>query len=266
MSQPNAIPLLEAQSLSIGYGQCAVAEDITAQVHAGEFVCLLGPNGCGKSTLLRTLSGMQRALAGDLQLQGEVIDSIPPRQLAKRISVVLTEPATTGMMDVHSLVAIGRHPYSGWLGGLTETDRQCIQKALEISGATTLVGRQVSELSDGERQKVLVARALAQEAKVMLLDEPTAYLDLPRRVELMGLLRELARQQEMAILLSTHDLELALSYADSIWLLGADGALHQGTPQRLIDEGCFPKAFGETKINWEQLLSAYRAQSGQVPE
>ncbi|MGB0416625.1 MAG: ABC transporter ATP-binding protein [Coraliomargarita sp.] len=258
--------LLSGTSLSIGYENHVLAKQLEIQLKAGEFVCLLGPNGAGKSTLMRTMAGMQPPLGGRITLQGQSYQDIAPRERAKQVSVVLTEAMPIGMMNARSLVALGRHPYSGWLGGLTQDDRSRIEWALRAVGAEALANRQISELSDGERQKVSIARALAQEAKVMLLDEPTAYLDLPRRVELMIILRDLAHQEAMALLLSTHDLELALNYADQIWLLGENGILHQGTAGELIEAGCFPQAFGDSKVDWDQLLRNYRAHSGHVPE
>jgi len=266
MSHSDAQPLLTTEALTIGYEHNRIAQELNIALNAGEFICLLGPNGAGKSTLIRTLSGMQPPLSGALELQGHSFSDIAPRERAKLVSVVLTETIPAGMMDVSALVALGRHPYSGWLGGLTAKDHERIQWALEAVGANDLAKRQVSELSDGERQKVSIARALAQEAKVMLLDEPTAYLDLPRRVELMGILRELSHKEQMTLLLSTHDLELALNYADQIWLLGEDGILHQGSANELIDAGCFQQAFGDCQVDWEQLLRNYSEQSGQIPE
>lgn len=266
MSTQTTEALLTGTALTIGYGECGIARDLELAMNTGEFVCLLGPNGAGKSTLIRTLCGMQPALSGSIQLQGQSYHDIAPRERAKQVSVVLTEAMPIGMINARSLVALGRHPYSGWLGGLNPHDREQINWALQAVGAEALAERQISELSDGERQKVSIARALAQEAKIMLLDEPTAYLDLPRRVELMTILRELAHKEQMALLLSTHDLELALNYADQIWLLGENGALHQGKAHELIDAGCFQQAFGESKVDWDQLLRAYREHSGQVPE
>lgn len=266
MSIETTEALLTGSALTIGYEQCGIAHNLELALKAGEFVCLLGPNGAGKSTLIRTLCGMQAPLTGSVHLQGTAFHDIAPRERAKQVSVVLTEALPVGMMDATSLVALGRHPYSGWLGGLNKRDHEQIEWALQAVGAKALAGRQVSELSDGERQKVSIARALAQEAKVMLLDEPTAYLDLPRRVELMTILRDLAHKEQMALLLSTHDLELALNYADQIWLLGERGVFYQGKASELIEADHFPKAFGDSKVDWNHLLRAYREHSGQVPE
>jgi iron complex transport system ATP-binding protein len=259
----NPATLLSATQLTIGYshkGQdTAVAKDLELALKGGEFVCLLGPNGAGKSTLIRTLAGMQAPLDGALQLQGQAFQSIAPRKRARMISVVLTEALPMGMMDAYSLVSLGRHPYSGWLGGLNASDREHIDAAFEAVGAGDLKVRQIAELSDGERQKISIARALAQEAQVMLLDEPTAFLDLPRRVELMTILRNLAHRESMGLLLSTHDLDLALRFADRLWILGPNGELTQGYPEALAMNGDFANAFTSENLNWDPELGAFRA-------
>lgn len=239
---------LQAKALSIGYPAKpkakTLASDLDFALRAGEFVCLLGPNGSGKSTLIRTLSGMQTPLSGNIELAGQNILEITPRERAKAISVVLTESTPIGMLDVYSFVSLGRHPYSGWFGGLTTHDKEQIEWALKAVGAEQFATRQVAELSDGERQKISIARALAQEAKVMLLDEPTAFLDLPRKAELMRLLKNLAHEQKLSLLLSTHDLDLALRFADKVWVLSEDGELTQGAPESLSKDETLAKAFG----------------------
>ena len=246
---------ITAKQLSIGYqhstGETIVASGLDCSLRGGEFVCLLGPNGAGKSTLIRTLAGMQKPLAGELRLSGKVMRDIAPRERARTVSVVLTETMPSGMMDAYSLVSLGRHPYSGWFGGLTGQDRERIDWSIDAVGARPLANRQVSELSDGERQKISIARALAQEAKLMLLDEPTAFLDLPRRVELMSILRNLAHQENLALLLSTHDLDLALRFADRVWLMTPEGNLLQAAPEALALNGKFAEVFATENLDWD---------------
>jgi iron complex transport system ATP-binding protein len=249
---------LTARQLAIGYQDTTIAQGIDCSLKGGEFVCLLGPNGAGKSTLIRTLAGMQAPLAGELQLSGEVLASIAPCARARAVSVVLTETMPSGMMDAYSLVSLGRHPYSGWFGGLTAADRERIEWALDAVGAMPLAHRQVAELSDGERQKISIARALAQEAKLMLLDEPTAFLDLPRRVELMSILRDLAHRENLALLLSTHDLDLALRFADRLWLMDGDGRLIQGAPEALALNGQFAEVFASENLDWDASSGSFR--------
>jgi len=256
-------PPLRAAGLAIGYrdkgAETTLAAGLDLELAAGEFACLLGPNGAGKSTLIRTLAGMQPPLAGRLALGETDFGALSPRQRARRLSVVLTERTPAGLMDAEALVALGRHPYSGWLGGLTERDRAQVDAAIRAVGAEPLRHRPVTELSDGERQKVSIARALAQEAKVMLLDEPTAYLDLPRRVELMTLLRNLAHRKGIALLLSTHDLELALRFADRLWMLSGDGELLRGHPEELVLGGSFDRIFRSENLDWDAEQGSFRA-------
>jgi iron complex transport system ATP-binding protein len=227
-------------------------------LRAGELVCLLGPNGAGKSTLMRTMAGMQKPLDGAVALNGVNIHELPARELAKQLSVVLTERISIGAMTAYSLVALGRYPHTNRAGTLSDKDHEVIQWALKTTGASEFANRQIGELSDGERQRVMVARALAQEPQLMILDEITAFLDLPRRVEIMQMLLDLARQTNKAILLSTHDLDLALRSADVIWLLPKGGKLKIGAPENLVLNGAFASAFASEGIQFDSALGAFR--------
>ena len=252
---------LQTHDLSIGYtGRPAriLAAQLDLTLRAGELVCLIGPNGAGKSTLMRTLAGMQPPLHGSVALLGDDLADLPAREVARRLSVVLTERVNPGLLTAYTLVALGRHPYTDWSGRLTQQDDASVRAAIAAVGAQNLADRQVGELSDGERQKIMIARALAQEPAVLLLDEPTAFLDLPRRVEIMQLLRNLARDQQRAILLSTHDLDLALRTADRIWLLPGDGSLHTGAPEDLVLSGAFAAAFRAEGVAFDPQTGAFR--------
>lgn len=256
-------PVLHAEQLTIGYAPprrapVAVARGVEDSLLAGEVVCLLGPNGVGKSTLLRTLAGMQAPLAGRLLLDGRPLAEYSARDLARRRSVVLTERLDTGALTVRALVGLGRHPYTSLLGVLTAADHAVVERCLEAVQATALAERPVSELSDGERQRVMIARALAQEPALVLLDEPTAFLDLPHRVAILHLLRHLARTQQMAILLSTHDLDLALRHADRLWLLTPGGTLTHGAPEDLVLNGSFACAFAGAGLSFDPATGAFR--------
>jgi iron complex transport system ATP-binding protein len=249
-------PILETHDLAIGYparrgALRLIVESLHLQLYAGELVCLLGPNGAGKSTLLRTLAGMQPPLRGGVRVAGADPYRLPPRELARRLGVVLTDRAEVGALSVRALVALGRYPYTDWTGRLTPQDETVIDHALAAVGIAAFAPRLVNELSDGERQKVMIARALAQEPKLLLLDEPTAFLDLPRRVELMGLLRRLARESGRAVLLSTHDLDLALRGADRLWLLPPGGPIRAGMPEELVLEGAFQAAFESAGVEFD---------------
>lgn len=247
---------LTTQNLTIGYKTSrktvrCVASDISVSLQAGELVCLLGPNGAGKSTLLRSLAGMQPPIAGEVRLLRENIYKLAPQELAKRLSLVLTEKVDVGMLSAYTLVSLGRYPYTDWWGNLTPQDEAIVNWAIKSVGAVHLAQRYLSELSDGERQKIMIARALAQSPIVMLLDEPTAFLDLPRRVEIMQLLRQLARETNQAILLSTHDLNLALRLADKVWLLATNGILHVGAPEDLVLSGAFADTFRSEGVEFD---------------
>ncbi|MEH2396210.1 ABC transporter ATP-binding protein [Nostoc sp.] len=248
--------ILTTHNLTIGYKTSrktvrCVASDISVSLLTGELVCLLGPNGAGKSTLLRSLAGMQPPIVGQVRLLGENIYHLKPQELAKRLSLVLTEKVDVGMLSAYTLVSLGRYPYTDWWGNLTPQDEAIVHWAIKSVGAVHLAQRQVSELSDGERQKIMIARALAQSPIVMLLDEPTAFLDLPRRVEIMQLLRQLARETNQAILLSTHDLDLALRIADKVWLLSTNGLLHVGAPEDLVLNGAFADTFRSEGVEFD---------------
>lgn len=255
--------VLKAEGLDIGYRPRqgtprVVAANLELHLHAGEVVCLLGPNGVGKSTLLRTLVGMQPPLAGRVWLDGADLTHLNPREVARRLSVVLTERIEVGQLTAYALVALGRHPHTDWTGRLSPRDEEIARWALEAVDAVTLAARQVHELSDGERQRVMVARALAQEPLLMVLDEPTAFLDLPRRVEMMRLLRRLARETNRALLLSTHDLDLALRSADALWLLAPGGTMHGGAPEDLVLGGAFEATFANDGVSFDRHQGSFQ--------
>lgn len=255
---------LSTSHLTVGYtnGRRAttVLADINITLQPGELTCLIGPNGAGKSTLMRTLAGMQNGLAGQVQLGNEQIGQIPAQRLAKQLAVVLTERVDVGNLSSYALVALGRHPYTDWRGQLSAQDEAVVRNALTTVGAVPLAARPVNELSDGERQKVMIARALAQEPQVLLLDEPTAFLDLPRRVEIMQLLHRLAREEGCAILLSTHDLELALRLADRLWLMPVGGPLAVGLPEELALNGALAATFRSEGVEFDSRLGSFKVQ------
>jgi iron complex transport system ATP-binding protein len=253
--------VLVAKELTIGYRKRVVAERLSLGLRAGELVCLLGPNGAGKSTLIRTLAGMQPPLAGRVSIQGDDVGRLPARELAKRLSVVLTERMEVGVITARALVALGRYPYTDWMSRQTDTDRCAVQWALDAVDALSLAERSVHELSDGERQKIMIARALAQEPAVMILDEPTAFLDLPRRVEIVHLLRTLARDTGRAILLSTHDLDLALRSADQVWLMGLGRPIQMGAPEDLVLSGAFEQVFASSGVSFDVESGAFSAET-----
>ena len=239
---------IELKALTTGYrskrGEHVVSKQITATLQAGELTCLLGPNGAGKSTLLRTLAAFQPPLSGEMLLDGQLLQEYTAQQLAMRIGVVLTERPSIKGMRVREMVAMGRSPYTGFWGGLKAEDEKAVDEAIAQVGIRNLERRQVDTLSDGERQKVMIAKALAQQTPIIFLDEPTAFLDFPSKVEMLLLLRRLAREMQKTVFLSTHDIELALQTADRLWLMGRDTEeLIIGTPRELAATGALPRFF-----------------------
>ncbi|WP_344922935.1 ATP-binding cassette domain-containing protein [Streptosporangium oxazolinicum] len=216
-----------------GHRERRVLDGLDAEAPAGELTVLIGPNGTGKSTLLRTMAGLQPALGGQVLVGGVGVGTLPAAHLARSLAVVLTERDLPPLLSARELAGLGRHPHTGFTGRLSPGDHEIVTWALAAVNAGHLADRAVTELSDGERQRVLVARALAQEPAAILLDEPTAFLDVTSRVALMGLLRSLAREKNLVIVVSTHDLELALRVADRMWLIDPAGRLHTGTPEEL---------------------------------
>ena len=227
--------------LTIGYrGRHAchkVACDLHATIHSGELTCLLGENGVGKSTLLRTLSAFQPPVSGSVVIGGRPLSDYGDRELARVIGVVLTERPDVAQTTVEEMVALGRSPYTGFWGTLSATDRTICQEAISQVGIEALTHRLTSTLSDGERQKVMIAKALAQQTPVILLDEPTAFLDYPSKVDMLLLLRRISHESNKTIFLSTHDMELALQIADTLWLMERGGHLSIGSPRQLADAG-----------------------------
>jgi iron complex transport system ATP-binding protein len=260
------VPALRTRDLMAGYRRRgvrhAVLERVNVSVHRGELVCLLGPNGIGKSTLLRTLARMQPALSGAIELDGAPLASLSTSDIARRLGVVLTERVTVEALRAREVVQLGRYPHCGWLGGLADRDHHVVSWALTAVGAQHLADRDVARMSDGERQRVMVARALAQEPSVLMLDEPTAFLDVPSRVELMGLLRRLTRDASLAVVLTTHDLELVLRTADLVWLLMPGGELVSGAPEDVMLSGAIGTAFEGRQVRFHVEERGFRWMTG----
>lgn len=230
-------------ALTIGYGGRAICPPLSATLRQGELCCLLGPNGAGKSTLLRTLAAFQPPLGGRRMLDGTDPEQCTPAQLGRLVGVVLTERTDAQGLTVKQLVALGRSPHTNFWGRLTAADHEAVAHALDLTGIAPLSQRRVSTLSDGERQKALIAKALAQETPVILLDEPTAFLDFPSKADTLLLLRRLCREMQKTILLSTHDLDLALQTADRLWFLAQGRPIVTGTPHQLAADGTLARFF-----------------------
>ena len=260
----NTMETVVLKNLSIGYTQKGnekvVAQGLNAAINSGELTCLLGCNGIGKSTLLRTLSAFQPALGGDVMINYELqttnyelrtLTSFTDKELSRLIGIVLTEKPDVRNMTIEDLVGMGRSPYTGFWGTLTADDRQIVAEAIGMVGIESLRGRMIHTLSDGERQKVMIAKTLAQQTPIIYLDEPTAFLDYPSKVEMMQLLRRLAHEQQKTIFLSTHDVELALQLADRLWLMEPN-QLSVGTPRQLADDGTLSRFIERDGIVFER--------------
>ncbi len=233
---------ISTNKLTIGYGATVIQRDLTFSLHAGEMVCMLGPNGCGKSTLLRTLAGLQPALSGEYTHSD-----------AKNIALVLTERLSMDNTTVHDVVALGRYPYSSFLDGLKKEDENIISESLRQVGfdnrESLIANSFFNAHSDGEKQRILIAKALAQQTPIILLDEPTAHLDLPHRILILRLLRQLAHEQGKTILISTHELDLALALSDRILLMTPGKGIQLDTAENLKKANAFTSAFSMDIFN-----------------
>lgn len=235
--------IISAENIGIGYtktkhrSETALYEDLSFKLYSGELVCLIGSNGAGKSTLLRTISSSQPALNGKIFLDGKDIISYSEKELSRLLGLVLTDKTSAGGLLVRELVELGRYPYTGFFGQLDKGDKLIVEKAMTDVGIIHKAETYVAELSDGERQKAMIAKALAQECPVVLLDEPTAFLDIESRIDIMNLLHNLAMYQGKTILLSTHDIDLALLLADRLWLLSREKGLISGVTEDIILSG-----------------------------
>lgn len=250
--------MLRTEALAIGHGKRTVCAGIDVRVDAGELVALIGANGVGKSTLLRTLAGLHPPLAGSITVQGVDLAARSARERARLVSIVLTTRPDTGLLDVATLVALGRQPWTGPWGRLSAHDEQHVRTVMERTGTTALRHRALKDLSDGECQQVMVARALAQATPVVLLDEPTAHLDLPNRVRIVRLLRTVAREDGKAVLFSTHDLQLALDLCDRLVLMRPDERPWSGTPREALSSGLLASAFAGSGIRFDPVTGTHR--------
>ncbi|MBU2884371.1 ABC transporter ATP-binding protein [Gilvimarinus agarilyticus] len=241
--------MIKLDDVSIGYPENRKIVLANLNLHStGGLICLLGRNGTGKSTLLRTLAGLQKPLKGSVLMNEHNVHLMDPRERARQIAVVLTERQFGIGLTVEDAVSMGRQPHTGWSGQLSSEDWHQVHSALQQTQAQDFSSRQLDDLSDGEKQRVMIARAIAQAPNVMLLDEITAFLDLPGRVASMLLLKEYATKHNATIILSSHDLELSLQLADHIWLLDGQGNIECKTPEELQNSDLIGKAFNTDDI------------------
>jgi iron complex transport system ATP-binding protein len=249
----NIINILSINELEIGYAsgktKRALLPPLNAVAGEGELIAIIGRNGIGKSTLLRTLTGLQPVLAGSISYYGKDITEYSRIDLAREVGYISTEILKVSNMSVYDLVSLGRFPHTNWIGKIEPEDDKIINEALEKTSMSAFRNKFVSELSDGERQKVMISRILAQDTGIMIMDEPTAFLDIGSKYEILHLLHQLSRQNRKTILFSTHDLQMAVSQADKIWLV-LDDRLMEGAPEDLILRGAFDHLFDSSPVKF----------------
>jgi iron complex transport system ATP-binding protein len=246
---------IELKNLSVGYElprgtPLEILKSIYFSASSGEMVALIGSNGIGKSTLLRTLVGFQNYFSGSIQLNGKELKTIGSREIAWVMSFVSTENIRVANMTVFDLVAYGRFPYTNWIGRLTSDDRQKVADAIKKVGLTGFENRQTIQLSDGERQRAMIARALAQDTPVIILDEPTAFLDVSNKYEIFHLLQVLSKEKGKTVILSTHDLNIALREVDKLWIVTEEGNF-QGAPEDAVLNGWLNQLFKNENIGFD---------------
>ena len=248
---------LEAKALTIGYSNLTLAKKLNFQLNKGELAAIVGANGIGKSTLLRTLANLQPKLEGDMLVKGNNSNSLTNAELAKILSVVLTEPVASKNLTVQELIALGRQPHTNWLGHITEGDKKIIRKSLKIFELQEIRHKKCHELSDGQLQRVLIARAMAQDTSIILLDEPTTHLDLHHKVYILKLLQQLAHEYQKTILFTTHEIGLAIQLCDKMLVLDADRNPF-GEPCHLIEEGHFERLFPKEMVRFDAKTGAFK--------
>lgn len=256
----SVINSIETKNLHIGYRQnksvLTIQKQISIQLHKGEFVGILGKNGIGKSTLLRTLTGVQDAISGGVFIQGKSIKSYNLKELSSLMSLVLTERLPESQLTVYELVALGRQPYTNWIGRLEKKDIEKINWALEETETMSLANKHFYELSDGQLQRVLIARALAQDTPIILLDEPTAHLDMHHTIKIFKLLKKLSKETNKTIIITTHEVNLAIKSADQLILL-TDKEVVAGNKKVLIESNSFDHLFSSEIVNFNSSLEQF---------
>jgi len=252
---------LTIQNLSIGFrqtrGHLILHEALNASLRSDELTCLLGANGSGKSTLIRTMSGILPAIGGTVRVGKRKLSDLNVHSIAKMLSIVLTYEGSFGGITAQEMVSMGRSPYTNFLGKLTPADVALVEQAMDKTATVHLAKQKMAELSDGERQKIMIAKSLAQQTDIILLDEPTAFLDFPGKIETLQLLRQMAHHENKTILLSTHDLHLALQFADRIWLLGSNKPLISGVPEDLVLQDKFAEFFNRNNTTFDKFSGEF---------
>ncbi|PIF01311.1 MAG: ABC transporter ATP-binding protein [Maribacter sp.] len=252
---------LKVEDLNIGYftknNTATISKGINFELHQGELAAIVGVNGIGKSTLLRTLGNIQGKLSGSIQLNGKDLKSLTPLEMASTVSVVLTEPLASKNLVVIELIALGRQPYTNWIGRLSDTDKAKIQEAITMVGLEDLKNKKCHELSDGQLQRVMIARALSQDTDIILLDEPTSHLDLHHKVQILKLLKQIAHDTQKTILFTSHEIEMAIQLCDKILVMNNDGHDY-GEPCGLIQKQAFERLFPSDTVIFDAKTGSFK--------
>ena len=255
--------MLRTIDLSVGYRdggkERRLLTGLNVHLAEGQLVALLGRNGAGKSTLLRALTGSDTPLSGRVEFRGVDVSTLTALERARLVGLVSTDRIQAGGLTVRELVGMGRQPYTGFLGRLGDEDKNRVAEGMDAVGITAKADSYLSSLSDGERQKAMIARVLVQRTPLIVLDEPTAFLDVASRIEIMGLLRRLAHEGDRSVLLSSHDVSQSLQLADRLWIITDDGQLLDGTPRELVNCGAMDRVFGSRLVRFNPTLLDYES-------
>ena len=253
--------ILSTCDLAVGYRngkqETVLLKDLNLALERGKLVALLGQNGAGKSTLLRALTCDERPIGGTIIADGKNLLEMNQKDRSRLIGLVSTERIQAGALTVTELVGLGRQPHTGFLGRLDDEDREIVRQSMTDAGIIAKAGEYMASLSDGERQKAMIARALAQQTPIIILDEPTAFLDVASRIETMRLLQNLAHDRGKAVLLSSHDISQSLMLADELWLITTDRQVLTGTTRQLVDEGAMNRLFENREIHFNPQILDY---------
>ncbi len=247
---------IKTDSLKVGYSKKIVVDNVSFTLNSGEILCVLGPNGCGKSTLIKSILDQIKSLDGKISILGEDLHNLSPKEKAKKLSAVLTERPAPDLMTAYELVATGRYPHTNYLGKITKEDEKIIEESISLVNGEKLADKEITELSDGERQRIMIARAICQESDIMVLDEPTSYLDIRYKIELLDILKKLALEKNKTIILSLHEIELVSKIADHVMLIDEGHVFAFGSPATVINDANIQKVYNIEYGSYNSLLGS----------